>query len=145
MVVVGSDARKRTHTFVVIDEARKPRARLGEVLQDPSGIDARLARELLEDIDTLTVRANALEKEVTALVADRAPALLDLPGCELVTAANIVGETAGIERFASEAEYAMYAGVAPIPVWSGPLAGVVFDTLKNNPSTAAATELAAAA
>lgn len=97
----------------------KTRAHLRGVLADLSGIDARLARELLEDIEALTVRANALEKEIAVLVADRVPALLELPGCGPLTAAKIVGETAGVDRFATEAKYAMHAGVAPIPVWSG--------------------------
>jgi transposase len=98
---------------------------LREFLADLPGIDARLARELLEDIQALTVRANALEKEITALVTVQAPALLELPGCGPLTAAKIVGETAGIARFATEAKFAMHAGVAPIPVWSGRTKGRV--------------------
>lgn len=74
---------------------------------------------------TLDPRANALEKEITALVTDQAPALLELPGCGPLTAAKIVGETAGITRFPTEAKYAMHAGVAPIPVWPGRTAGRV--------------------
>jgi transposase len=180
----------------------KTRTRLRELLADVTGIDARLARELLEDIEALTVRANALEKEITTLITDQAPALLELPGCGSLTAAKIVGETAGVDRFATEAKYAMHAGVAPIPAWSGRtngrvrvnksgnrqlnaalhriavtqirsegpgrsyyrkrldagdsksealralkrrLARVVFQTLKNNPSTTSAPGLAAAA
>ena len=130
----------------------KTRARLREVLDGLSGIDARLARELLEDIEALTARADALEKEITVLVTDRAPVLLELHGCGALTTAKIVGETAGVDRFATEAKYAMHAGVAPIPVWSGPTKGrvrrlalAVFQTLRNNPSTAARTGLAAAA
>jgi hypothetical protein len=42
-----------------------------------------------------------------------------LRGCGELTAAKIVGETAGITRFKSEAAFARHAGVAPIPVWSG--------------------------
>lgn len=42
-----------------------------------------------------------------------------------LTAAKLFGETAGIARFADEAKYAMHAGVAPIPVWSGRTAGRV--------------------
>jgi transposase len=98
---------------------------LREFLADLPGIDARLAGELLEDIQALTVRANALEKEITALVTVQAPALLELPGCGPLTAAKIVGETAGIARFATEAKFAMHAGVAPIPVWSGRTKGRV--------------------
>lgn len=98
---------------------------LREFLADLPGIDARLARELLEDIAALTVRATSLEKEITALVTVQAPALLELPGCGPLTAAKIVGETAGITRFATEAKFAMHAGVAPIPVWSGRTKGRV--------------------
>ncbi|WP_299274833.1 transposase, partial [uncultured Georgenia sp.] len=69
--------------------------------------------------EALSRRADALEKEITVLVGQQAPQLLELPGCGVLTAAKIVGETAGIDRFAHEAKYAMHAGVAPIPVWSG--------------------------
>jgi transposase len=103
----------------------KTRVQLGEFLAGQDGIDTRLARELLEDIATLTVRVNALEKEITVLVAVQAPQLLQLPGCGALTAAKIVGETAGITRFADDAKYAMHAGTAPIPVWSGRTAGRV--------------------
>ncbi|GAA4433900.1 IS110-like element IS1547 family transposase [Georgenia halophila] len=101
------------------------RARLRDLLAGIDGIDARLARELLEDIETLTTRVNAMAKEITALVHDQAPDLLELTGCAALTAAKILGETAGIGRFTHEAKYAMHAGVAPIPVWSGNTRGRV--------------------
>jgi transposase len=109
----------------------KTRQRLADLLDGADAvdgvpaIDVRLARELLDDIASLTARVNALEKEIATLVAAQAPALLELPGCGALTAAKIVGETAGITRFATEAKYAMHAGVAPIPVWSGRTAGRV--------------------
>ena len=103
----------------------KTRAQLAGFLADRAGIDARLARELLADIHDLTTRERALAKEITTLVTAQAPALLELPGCGPLTAAKIVGETAGITRFADEAKYAMHAGVAPIPVWSGRTHGKV--------------------
>lgn len=98
---------------------------LASYLADLDGIDARLARELLDDIAVLTIRANALEKEISGLVVQLAPQLLAIPGCGPLTAAKIVGETAGNGRFSDEAKYAMHAGVAPIPVWSGRTAGRV--------------------
>ena len=103
----------------------KTRRELTELLADLTGIDARLAREVLADIDRITPVINNLEREVTALVTTQAPALLKLPGCGGLTAAKLVGETAGIDRFAHEAKYAMHAGVAPIPVWSGRTEGRV--------------------
>jgi len=39
-------------------------------------------------------------------------------GCSPLTAAKIVGETAGIERFRSPDAYARHNGTAPLPVWS---------------------------
>jgi transposase len=178
------------------------RRRLAAWLVDREGIDARLARDILADIDRITPVINDLEREITVLVKAQTPELLELPGCAALTAAKILGETAGIDRFATDAKYAMHAGVAPIPVWSGRtqgrvrhnksgnrqlntalhriaitqirlgglgkayydkrisdgdtkpeairalkrrLARVVFQTLKNHPSTAAATGLATAA
>ncbi|GMA25721.1 hypothetical protein GCM10025864_35830 [Luteimicrobium album] len=101
------------------------RARLLARLSDVGGIDARLARELLEDVASLTGRANELEREIGALVRAQAPALLEVAGCGELTAAKLYGETAGVARFADEAKFAMHAGVAPIPVWSGSTRGRV--------------------
>jgi transposase len=94
-------------------------------LQGRTGIDARLARDILADIDRVSPVIDDLEREITVLIGQRAPQLLGLPGCGALTAAKIVGETAGIARFARESKYAMHAGVAPIPVWSGRTAGRV--------------------
>jgi transposase len=41
-----------------------------------------------------------------------------LPGCASLTAAKILGETAGVLRFRSAAAYARHSGTAPLPVWS---------------------------
>lgn len=103
----------------------KTRRELAAGLEGQAGIDARLARDILADIDRVSPVIDALEREITILVAQRAPQLLQLPGCGPLTAAKIVGETAGVARFAHEAKYAMHAGVAPIPVWSGRTKGRV--------------------
>lgn len=103
----------------------KTRRALAQWLEGREGIDARLARDILADIDRVTPVIDALEREITALVTARAPQLLELPGCAALSAAKIVGETAGIDRFATEAKFAMHAGVAPIPVWSGRTRGRV--------------------
>ena len=80
---------------------------------------ARLAAELVADIRALTRRVNALERQITALSRAAAPGLLGLLGAGGLTTAKIVGETANITRFRSEACFAMHAGVAPIPASSG--------------------------
>jgi transposase len=95
-------------------------ARLEEALAAlPATVQVRIARELTERCRTLTLEINALERELTTLTTELAPELLALPGCGALTAASIIGETAGILRFASEARFAMHAGVAPVPVSSG--------------------------
>jgi len=82
------------------------------------GVVARLARSLLERCRQLTTEIDALEKEITVTVTKIAPALLAIIGCGAITAAKIIGETANIERFKSDAAYARHNGTAPLPVWS---------------------------
>ena len=79
----------------------------------------RIARELVRAIRERTRRAAELEREIAALVRAQAPQLLELPGCGALTAAKLVAETAGVERFATDAKLARLAGVAPIPASSG--------------------------
>jgi transposase len=79
----------------------------------------RIARELVRTVRERTRRAAELEREIAVLVRAQAPQLLELPGCGALTAAKIVAETAGVERFASDAKLARLAGVAPIPASSG--------------------------
>jgi transposase len=94
-------------------------------LDTHAGLVAELAGEELLDIIALTDKINTLEKRIGARVRQVAPTLLQLHGCGELTAAKIVGETAGITRFSSEAAFARHAGVAPIPVWSGDTTGRV--------------------
>lgn len=93
--------------------------RLERYLAGVPGPVARVAAELVADCRELTRRANALEREIAERVAQLAPSLLALPGCGALTAAKIVGETAGIDRFTHKDAYAMHNGTAPIPVWTG--------------------------
>ena len=79
----------------------------------------RIARDELRRLRELTVAADALEAEVADLVTQAAPQLLDEPGFGPLTAAKLIGEIAGVQRFATEAKLARAAGIAPIPVSSG--------------------------
>jgi len=88
-------------------------------LADVEGTVALIARELVVRTRELTIRANELEREITKLVRRLAPTLLALAGCGALSAAKIVGETAGAGRFRSKATFARWNGTAPIPVWSG--------------------------
>jgi transposase len=96
------------------------------------GIVAELALDELDDVVALTVRIKGFEKRITGLVQAVAPTLLVMPGCGALTAAKLVGESAGITRFADEAKFARHSGVAPIPVWSGNTAGRVRMTRSGN-------------
>lgn len=87
--------------------------------KQPATTVTRIAAELVADITALTVRANALEKELAALTKTHVPQLLTLRGCGPLTAAKLYGETANIDRFRSEAAFARHTGTAPIPASSG--------------------------
>jgi transposase len=99
--------------------------RLGEHLATVTGLVARLARELLHRCRELTMQLNALWRELRDLVKRLAPTVLAIPGCGVLSAAMILGETAGVHRFRSRDAYARFTGTAPIPVWSGNTAGKV--------------------
>jgi transposase len=95
---------------------------LGAILERLAGVDgtvARLAHGLVERCRQLSVEITELAKELTVLVRRQAPALLELCGCATLTAAKIVGETAGVRRFRSRHAFARHNGTAPLPVWSG--------------------------
>jgi transposase len=79
----------------------------------------RIARDELRHLRDLTTSIKALEAEITDLVGELAPHLVAEPGCGPLTAAKLVGEIAGADRFASDAKLARAAGVAPIPASSG--------------------------
>jgi transposase len=98
---------------------------LAERLEGRDGVVARLARQLLRRCRELTAEINALEVELRQLVRRLAPALLQIPGCGVLGAAVILGETAGVHRFRSRDAYARFTGTAPIPVWSGNSRGKV--------------------
>lgn len=104
---------------------RRPCATLAQWLAGQHGLLAELARDELADVLRLTQAIEALAARIGQQIRKVAPRLLELPGCGELTAAKIVAETAGINRFHSEAAFARHTGTAPIPVWSGNTAGRV--------------------
>ena len=94
----------------------KVSARLARAEQ---GARVRIARELVRQIKERTRKVRALERELGQLVCAYAPQLLAERGCGPLTAAKLVGEIAGAERFGSDAKLARAGGVAPIPASSG--------------------------
>ena len=83
-----------------------------------AGTVARLARALVTRCRELTVQIDELTAEISTLVSVLAPTLIAVPGCGVLTAAKILGETAGVGRFYSKDAYARHNGTAPLPVWS---------------------------
>jgi transposase len=105
--------------------SRSQRTHVQEWLGWHEGLVAEIARDVLDDIAVGSARIDELEKRITRLVEDRYPSLLAIPGCGPLAAAKIAGETANVTRFRSEACFAMNAGVAPLPIWSGSTKGRV--------------------
>jgi transposase len=82
-------------------------------------VEVRIAKDLVARCRALTVDANELEREIALRVASYAPQLLDLKGCGALIAGKLIGETAGIGRFRTDAQLARLAGVAPLDASSG--------------------------
>jgi transposase len=79
----------------------------------------RIARDLVRQIAQRTARIGELRTELAQLVAGYAPQLLTERGCGPLTAAKLIGEIAGADRFATDAKLARTSGTAPIPASSG--------------------------
>jgi transposase len=87
--------------------------------REPRIARVRIALDLVASIRLLSRQAVALERELRVLILAYRPALLAAQGCGTLTAATLIGRTAGAERFATDGHFARQAGVAPVPVSSG--------------------------
>ncbi|MFF2132489.1 transposase [Streptomyces olivochromogenes] len=79
----------------------------------------RALRSTAQRIEALRSEVKGLEAELLALVRTVAPELLALQGVGPITAAQILISWSHPGRFRSEAAFAAFAGVAPIPASSG--------------------------
>ena len=84
-----------------------------------AGARTRIAREQIAHLRRLNRQIEALHRELAELVSEHRPRLLEEQGCGALTAAILIGHTAGNERFRSEASFAKQTGTAPIPCSSG--------------------------
>jgi transposase len=84
-----------------------------------SSVRLRIAGEELQHIRALTRQACQLERELAELIRAYRPRLLSEQGCGTLTAALLIGRTAGAERFRSDACFGRQSGTAPIPCSSG--------------------------
>ncbi len=92
--------------------------KIDQLLAAHTSMVAELGRREVSRIRELTREANQLEHDIGRRVLELVPSLLEIPGCGGLTAAKLVGEAADITRFKNRDAYAMWAGTAPIPVWS---------------------------
>ena len=122
-------ARSATLRRLIYVKNRQP---VAAWLATQPGLVAELARDELDDIARLTAAINAMEKRIVEHTRVHAKHLLTVPGCGELTAAKVIGETANVSRFKSEAAFARYIGVAPLPHSSGATAGHVRMTRSGN-------------
>jgi transposase len=91
----------------------------GRLARSSQDADVRVMRHQLRRLRELVRETRALERELLLLVRGLQPKLLEIHGVSALTAAKLIAEIAGIERFRSPAKLARLAGVAPIPASSG--------------------------
>jgi transposase len=91
----------------------------GRLRRIGTGARVRVAREQVAQIRRLTREADELERELLELIGAYRPRLLEEQGCGALTAALLIGRTAGAQRFRSDACFGRQSGTAPIPCSSG--------------------------
>jgi transposase len=82
-------------------------------------VQVSICRELLGRISEISRRERELQAEISRRVRAYCPQLIELPGCGELTAAKLLAEIAGAERFSSDAQLARHSGCAPLPASSG--------------------------
>jgi len=94
--------------------------RLQQRLNDQApSILLRICRELLARIQQLNEQIRQLHRDLRPIVRRHAGPLLALPGVGILNAARILASVADVRRFGTEAQLALYAGVAPLDASSG--------------------------
>jgi transposase len=78
-----------------------------------------LAQDLLTDIRRLDRQLSDIDKRLDTSLLAHGTTLTEIGGIGTLLAARVIAHTGSIDRFATEAHYASYAGVAPIEVASG--------------------------
>jgi transposase len=80
----------------------------------PESTRRRIALDQLRRCRDLTTEIRSLEREIRTHMRELAPDLLSIPGCSAISAAHLIGQTAGASRFSGEAAFAMHVGTAPL-------------------------------
>ena len=109
----------------------------GRLARSPQDADVRVMRAQVRRLKQLAGEATTLERELLVLVRGLQPRLLRVPGVGPLTAAKLIAEIAGVERFRNPAKLARLAGIAPIPASSGDRTRVRLDRGGNRQLNAA--------
>jgi len=85
----------------------------------PTRARVRVAREQVSQLRSLNRQTKQLQSELLELVKAHRPELLAELGCGAVTAAILIGHTAGFKQFRKPSSFGLQTGTAPIPCSSG--------------------------
>src|SRR5512140_2314011 len=85
----------------------------------PDGARVRVAREQVSQLRSLNRQTKQLQSELLELVKAHRPQLLAELGCGALTAAILIGHTAGFKQFRKPSSFGLQTGTAPIPCSSG--------------------------
>jgi transposase len=85
-------------------------------------------RDLLADLHRIVNRIRDLEKRMRPFVDRLAPALLELRGCSVISAAGLIGHAGSTRNYRSTDAFASHAGTAPVQCSSGKYQSVRLST-----------------
>lgn len=88
-------------------------------IEDSCGVYSALLEMFLEQILSLTERADVIEKQIASLLKEFESQLMSIPGVGTVLAATILSEIGDICRFSSADKLLAYAGLDPSAKQSG--------------------------
>ena len=88
-------------------------------IEDSCGVYSALLEMFLEQILSLTERADVIEKQIASLLKEFDSQLTSIPGVGTVLAATILSEIGDITRFSSADRLLAYAGLDPSVKQSG--------------------------
>jgi transposase len=89
------------------------------LIEDDSGIQAQLLRDMLARVEELESAAKALERQIEAPVKASGTSLTDIVGVAAITAARILAELRDVGRVSSQGAFGALTGTAPVPASSG--------------------------
>ncbi|HEV2773660.1 MAG TPA: IS110 family transposase [Thermoleophilaceae bacterium] len=102
-----------------LDGAQPLKRLSGRSVSREQTTQVRIRLELVRRCAELARRATELEAELRTLFRRETPHLLAVPGCGTLTAAKLIAEVAGADRFADDPKPAKLADVAPLDASSG--------------------------